>query len=110
MRTLNKQMQNQARGRTILDTDKIGRLLMVLSVPMFAGSIAQVIYAIIDTIFIGRYVGSLGMGALSIAFPLQMFAQGVGMMVGIGGGSLISRLLGAGDKQRAERAWETALH
>ena len=33
-----------------------------------------------------------------------MFAQGIGMMVGLGGGSLISRLLGAGENQRAERA------
>ena len=102
-------MQNQAHSHNVLDTDKVGRLLFTLSGPMFVGSVAQVFYAIIDTIFIGHYVGSLGMGALSIAFPLQMFVQGAGTMVGIGGGSLISRLLGAGEKQRAERALGNSL-
>jgi putative MATE family efflux protein len=97
-------MQNKAFDRNVLDTDRIGRLLVKLSVPMYFGSIAQVIYSIIDTIFIGHYVGPLGMAGISIAFPLQMLAQGIGMMVGIGGGSLISRLIGAGDTHRAERA------
>jgi putative MATE family efflux protein len=102
-------MQDRTRSRNVLDTDKVGRLLLTLSIPMFVGSAAQVAYAIIDTIIIGHYVGPLGMGALSIAFPLQMFVQGVGMMVGLGGGSLISRLLGAGEKQRAERALGNSL-
>jgi putative MATE family efflux protein len=97
-------MQNKMLNRNVLDTDRIGRLLMNLTVPMMLGSLAQVVYAVIDTIFIGHYVGPLGMAGISIAFPLQMFVQGIGMMVGIGGGSLISRLIGAGDTQRAERA------
>jgi putative MATE family efflux protein len=97
-------MQNKALDRNVLDTDRVGRLLMKLTVPMLLGSFVQVIYAVVDTIFIGHYVGPLGMAGISIAFPLQMFVQGVGMMVGIGGGSLISRLIGAGDTQRAERA------
>jgi putative MATE family efflux protein len=97
-------MQNKVPGPNVLDTDKIGRLLAKLTVPMLLGSLVQVMYAVIDTIFIGHYVGPLGMAGISIAFPLQMFVQGAGMMVGIGGGSLISRLIGAGDTQRAERA------
>jgi len=102
-------MQNKVFNRNVLDTDRVGRLLVKLSVPMFLGSIAQVIYSIVDTIFIGHYVGPLGMAGISIAFPLQMFAQGIGMMVGIGGGSLISRLIGAGDNHRAERALGNSL-
>jgi putative MATE family efflux protein len=102
-------MQNQVHSHNVLDTDKIGRLLMKLSVPMFIGSVTQVIYAIIDTIFIGHYVGPLGMAGISIAFPLQMFVQGTGMMVGLGGGSLISRLIGQGDRPRAERALGNSL-
>ena len=94
-------MRSKALDRNVLDTDRVGRLLVQLSVPMFFGSITQVIYSVVDTIFIGHYVGPLGMAGLSIAFPLQMFAQGTGMMVGIGGGSLISRLIGAGDTGRA---------
>ena len=104
-----KPEKNKARNHAVLDTDRVGSLLLKLSVPMFLGSAAQVIYSIIDTIFLGHYVGPLGMGAIAIAFPLLMFAQGAGMMVGMGGGSLVSRLLGAGEKQNAERALGNSL-
>jgi putative MATE family efflux protein len=87
----------------VLDSDQIGRLLIKLSMPMFFGTLVQISYNIVDTIFIGRYVGSNALAALSIVFPLQMMAMGVGNMVAIGGGSLISRLIGGSDKTGAER-------
>ncbi len=95
-------MKNQ--NHNVLDTDKIGRLLMTLTAPMLFGTIVQNIYNIVDTIFIGRYVGSLGIAALSITFPIQMLTMGIGNMVGLGGASLISRLIGGSDHRSAERA------
>jgi Na+-driven multidrug efflux pump len=94
-------MQNQSHN--ILDTDQIVRLLIKLSVPMLFGTLVQVLYNIVDTIFIGHYVGTMALAALSVVFPLQMMAMGVGNMVAIGGASLISRLIGGGDKTGAER-------
>ncbi len=91
-------------SHNILDTDKIGRLLMTLTAPMLLGTIIQNIYNIVDTIFVGRYVGSLGIAALSITFPIQMLTMGIGNMVGLGGASLISRLIGGSDHRGAERA------
>ena len=90
-------------SHNILDTDKIGRLLMKLTMPMFFGMLIQNIYNVVDTIFIGHYVGVDGIAALSIVFPIQMLVMGVGNMVGIGGGSLISRLIGGSDHRGAER-------
>ena len=78
--------------------------MITLTVPLFFGTFVQVVYNVMDTIFIGRYVGSLGLAGLSVVFPLQMFAMGLGQMMGIGGASLISRLIGSGDKPGAERA------
>jgi putative MATE family efflux protein len=95
-------MQNQ--NHNILDTDQIGRLLIKLSIPMLFGTLVQVSYSIVDTIFIGHYVGTMGLAALSVVFPLQMMAMGVGNMVAVGGASLISRLIGGTDKTGAERA------
>jgi putative MATE family efflux protein len=62
------------------------------------------LYNVVDAIFIGHYVGSLGIAGLSIVFPVQMLSMGVGMMTGIGGASLISRLIGADNVPRAEHA------
>ncbi len=95
-------MQNQ--NHNILDTDQIGRLLIKLSIPMLFGTLVQVSYSIVDAIFIGHYVGTMALAALSVVFPLQMMAMGVGNMVAVGGASLISRLIGGTDKTGAERA------
>ncbi len=93
----------QDRNHNVLDTDRIGWLLVKLTTPAFLGMFVQTLYNVVNTIFVGQFVGPLGIAGLSIAFPLQMLAMGLGMMVGMGGASLISRLLGAGDIARAER-------
>jgi putative MATE family efflux protein len=94
----------QTQNRNILDSDQIGRLLVTLSLPMLFGNLVQVLYNIVDTIFIGHYVGTTALAALSVVFPLQMLAMGIGNMVGVGGASLISRLIGRNERAGAERA------
>ena len=95
-------MNNQ--NQSVLDDDRIGRLLLKLSLPAFLGMFVMTLYNVVDTIFIGHYVGPLGIAGLSIVFPLQMLAIGVGEMTGMGGASVVSRLIGAGKIPRAERA------
>jgi putative MATE family efflux protein len=94
---------NQTLGQNVLDTERIGKLLVSLSLPSFFGLFVQTLYNVVNTIFIGHFVGALAIAGLSIVFPLQMLAMGIGMMVGLGGGSLISRHLGAGNHAEAER-------
>jgi len=67
------------------------------------------LYNVVDTIFIGHYVGPLGIAGLSIVFPLQMLTIGIGEMSGMGGASVVSRLIGAGKIPRAERAVGNAI-
>lgn len=87
----------------VLDTDKVGRLLVKLATPAFMGMFVQTLYNVVNTIFIGQFVGPMAIAGLSIVFPLQMLAMGFGMMVGMGGSSLISRFLGAGNIAGAEK-------
>jgi putative MATE family efflux protein len=92
------------RNNSVLDSDRIGRLLVKMAMPSFIGMFVQTTYNVVNTIFIGHFVGTEAIAGLSIVFPLQMLAMGLGMMVGIGGLSVISRSIGAGDNARAERA------
>ncbi len=92
-----------------LATKGIGRLLWSLSLPAGVGMFVMALYNVVDTIFIGRTVGSLGIAGLSIVFPVQMLVMGVGQMIGIGGASLISRSLGAQNVNRAERTLGNAI-
>ena len=87
------------KGRSVLDDERIGRLLVKLTIPAFFGMFVMTLYNVVDTIFIGHYVGPIGIAGLSIVFPIQMLAMGMGEMTGMGGASLISRLLGKGEKE-----------
>ena len=78
----------------MLAQEKIGRLLFKLSVPAIIGMVVQGLYNLVDTIFVGQYTGTLGIGGITIAFPIQMIMMGIGMTIGIGGASLISRRMG----------------
>ncbi|MBN2186920.1 MAG: MATE family efflux transporter [Dehalococcoidia bacterium] len=100
-------MDNQ--NQNVLDDDRIGQLLLKLSLPAFFGMAVMTLYNVVDTIFIGHYVGPLGIAGLSIVFPVQMLSIGVGQMIGMGGASLISRLIGARNIPRAERVLGNAI-
>ena len=96
-------MENQAHTRNILDTERIGSLLFTLTTPAFFGMFVQTLYSVVNTIFIGHTSdGANAIAGLSICFPVQMLLMGVGMMVGMGGTSLISRFIGARENEKAE--------
>ncbi|MBN2062781.1 MAG: MATE family efflux transporter [Deltaproteobacteria bacterium] len=86
----------------MLAKEGIGKLLFKFSLPAGIGMFVMTLYNIVDTIFIGHKVGYLGIAGLTIAFPLQMMILGTGLVIGIGGASLISRSLGADNIDKAE--------
>lgn len=98
-----------AKGQTVLGDRRIGVLLVKMSLPAFVGMFVMILYNVVDTIFIGHYVGPLGIAALSVVFPLQMFFVGIGQMIGMGAASVVSRSIGAGDLERASSALGNAL-
>jgi putative MATE family efflux protein len=98
-----------SQNKNVLDDDRIGHLLLRLSLPAFVGMFVMTLYNVVDTIFIGHYVGRLGIAGLSIVFPIQMLTMGIGQMTGMGGASLVSRLIGARNTPGAEYALGNAL-
>jgi putative MATE family efflux protein len=100
-------MKNQ--NQSVLDDSRIGRLLLKLALPTFFGMFVMTLYNVVDTIFIGHYVGTLGIAGLSIVFPIQLLSIGIGEMTGMGGASVVSRLIGAGNIPRAERTIGNAI-
>jgi putative MATE family efflux protein len=92
----------ETKGNANLASDRIGRLLFRLSVPAMIGMIVMALFNVVDTIFVGRGVGPLGIAGITIVFPIQLFVMAVAQMIGIGGASIVSRALGAKDVERAE--------
>lgn len=87
----------------ILEDSNIGKLLIKLSLPATFGMFTMALYNLVDSIFVGRGVGPLGLAGISIVFPYHMFILAIGHLLGIGGGSLISRNLGSKNTESANR-------
>lgn len=86
-------------------TDPLGKLLRQQAIPASVGFLVMSIYGIVDTIFVGQYVGSLAIGAITVVMPITFLISSIGMAIGVGGSSIISRAFGSGDDQRAYRTF-----
>ncbi|MDD5338875.1 MAG: MATE family efflux transporter [Dehalococcoidales bacterium] len=97
-------MARPNQNSNVLDSEHVGRLLFKLALPAFFGMFVQTLYNVVNTIFIGHTPnGEVAIAGLSIVFPVQMLFMGFGMMIGMGGTSLISRFIGSRQTERAER-------
>jgi len=84
-----------------LAKNDIKSLLIKQSIPSSVGILFMSVNILIDTIFVGRWIGSLAIAALSVVMPITFFISSLGMAIGIGGSSVLSRALGAGNREKA---------
>tara|TARA_R110000850_G_scaffold271031_2_gene404904 strand:+ start:300655 stop:302010 length:1356 start_codon:yes stop_codon:yes gene_type:complete len=84
-----------------LGTESIGKLLIKQSVPASIGILVMSLNILVDTIFVGNWIGSIAIAAINVVLPVSFFIAALGMSIGIGGSSIISRALGANDKTKA---------
>ena len=87
----------------LLGESPVGSLLLKFSVPAIIAMIAIALYNVVDSIFVGRGVGSLALTAVTIAFPIMIIMMAFGMLIGIGATALISIRLGQNRKEEAEQ-------
>ncbi|MBP2644618.1 MAG: mepA 2 [Firmicutes bacterium] len=85
-----------------MGTEKVSSLLWKFSVPAIFAMLVNALYNVVDSIFVGRGVGEIGLTAVTIAFPLMMVLMAVGMLLGMGSATLISIRLGENNKKAAE--------
>lgn len=84
-----------------LGTEKISKLLIKQAVPASIGILVMSLNMIVDTIFVGQWIGSLAIAAITVVLPIVFLISSIGMGIGIGGSSIISRALGAKDTRKA---------
>jgi len=84
-----------------LGTQPIGPLLVKQAVPASIGILVMSLNVLVDSIFVGNWIGALGIAAINVVLPVSFFIAALGMAIGIGGSSIISRALGAGDTEKA---------
>ena len=84
-----------------LGTKSISKLLIRQSLPASIGILVMSLNILVDTIFVGNWIGSIAIAAINVVLPVSFFIAALGMAIGIGGSSIISRALGANNKKRA---------
>jgi len=81
--------------------ESIGKLLIKQAVPASIGILVMSLNILVDTIFVGHWIGSQAIAAINVVLPVSFFIAALGMSIGIGGSSIISRALGAHEKPKA---------
>lgn len=84
-----------------LGTQKISKLLIKQAVPATIGILVMSLNMIVDTIFVGQWIGVLAIAAITVVLPIAFLISSIGMGIGIGGSSIISRALGANNPEKA---------
>jgi len=82
-------------------TETIGKLLIKQAVPASIGILVMSLNILVDTIFVGHWIGSQAIAAINVVLPVSFFIAALGMSIGIGGSSIISRALGAKEVPKA---------
>ncbi|WCO01573.1 MATE family efflux transporter [Psychroserpens ponticola] len=84
-----------------LGTQPIGKLLIKQAVPASIGILVMSLNILVDTIFVGNWIGSTAIAAINVVLPVSFFIAALGMSIGVGGSSIISRALGANNTTKA---------
>ena len=81
----------------------IPKLIIRLGVPTTVSMLISSLYNMADTYFVSRLHNTSATGAVGVVFPLMALIQAFGFFFGHGSGNYISRALGAGKREEAER-------
>lgn len=84
-----------------LGKEPIGKLLIKQAVPASIGILVMSLNVLVDSIFVGNWIGSIAIAAINVVLPVSFFIAALGMAIGIGGSSIISRALGANNHEKA---------
>ena len=93
----------------LLSQERIPKLLIHYGVPAVVGTMVNALYSVVDRIFIGQGVSEFAITGLALTFPILLFIQAFGMLIGVGASSRVSIHLGEGKHDEAENILSNAL-
>ena len=92
-----------------LTTGSVSRQLIRFSMPFLAANMLQLVYSLVDMVFVGQANGSIGLSAVSIGSQVTMFFTQIGTGLTNGSQVCVSHLVGSGQKDRIQAAVGTTL-
>lgn len=102
-------MNCQSKKMELLGRTPIPKALLTMGIPTMIGMLVNAFYNLVDAYFVGG-LGEKQIGAISVVYPLGQIVVGIGLLFGNGAASYISRLLGRGERENADKVASTALY
>lgn len=102
-------MNSRNNKMDLLGNTPIPKALLAMGIPMMIGMMINALYNLVDAYFVGG-LGTSQMGAISVVYPLGQVVVGLGLLFGNGAASYISRLLGKGETETANKVVSTAVY
>lgn len=98
-----RQMKQKMNGAEIFRSAPVPEAVLKNALPAMMAMLMVLVYNLADTFFIGQTRNALQVSAVSLATPVFLFFMAVGTIFGIGGTSVISRVLGEGRQDYAKK-------
>ena len=86
-----------------LGQQSIGKLLLTMSFPGILGNMSNILYNVVDRIFVGNYQGRNALGAIAAITPLTNIVTAVSLFLTVGGASYLAITLGKNDAEHADK-------
>ena len=86
-----------------LGRDEISRLVVKLAIPTMLAQLVNVLYSIVDRMYIGTGVGDLALAGVGICAPIVTLLASFGSMVGQGGAPIMAMKMGSGNEKEARQ-------
>ena len=84
-----------------LGSEKVSRLMLKFAIPSIVAMVIGALYNIVDQLFIGHAVGTLGNAATNVAFPLTTSCVALALLFGVGGAASFNLTMGRGKPEKA---------
>ncbi len=84
-----------------------GRHIFFFSLPLFASSVFQQLYNVVDSVVVGRYVGENALAGVGTSQPVILLLTSLFAGIGLGASALLSQYYGAGDREKVRQLVHT---
>ncbi|WP_413112106.1 MATE family efflux transporter [Thaumasiovibrio sp. DFM-14] len=99
----------QGHPEEINGDESVSKTFWRFAIPSIAAMVISGIYQVIDGIFVGIYIGFEGLAGINMAWPILGSIMGIGIMIGMGGGALMSIYRGERQREKVSRTLSSAL-
>ncbi|MBR7179049.1 MAG: MATE family efflux transporter [Oscillospiraceae bacterium] len=96
-------------NKTALGTAPMGKLMLGMAIPSVVAQLVNLLYNIVDRIYIGQGINGTALTGVGLCMPLMMFMNAFAMLAGSGGAPRAAIAMGRGDRAEASKIMSNSL-